>query len=191
MSSNNNKHNHLCKIPEVPDVNYFQSPLFIEHTAILKSMAKATVDIITILRKTADAIEISQSYQWGHMGACNCGFLAQQISHLHKEEIHTRAMKGNGDWTEQLNDYCPTSGLLMDSLISEIIAFGFDTEDLKHLERLSDKKILETLPFDQRHLRHNNKADVIRYLRTWSDLLENELINTITLPDLTKPASIL
>ncbi len=154
-------------------------------------MAKASVDLITILRKTADTIESSSSYQWGHMGACNCGFLAQQITHLRKEEIHTRAMQGYGDWTEQLNDYCPTSGLLMDTLIAEIVAFGFDTDDLKHLERLSDQKILETIPFEHRNLLYNNKSDVVMYLRAWADLLEDELVTTITLPDLTQPISIL
>jgi hypothetical protein len=154
-------------------------------------MAKASVELITILRKTADTIERSSSYQWGHMGACNCGFLAQEITHLRKDEIHERAMQGCGDWSEQLNDYCPTSGLLMDNLISQMISVGFDTDDLKHLERLSDKKILESIPFEERHLQHNNKADAVKYIRSWAELLENDLLNIIKLPDLTQPVSIL
>lgn len=154
-------------------------------------MAKASLELITILRKTADAIESSTSYQWGHMGSCNCGFLAQEITHLRKEEIHSRAMQGHGDWTEQLNDYCPTSGLLMDDLISNMFSFGFDMDDLKHLERLSDKKILETIPFEERHLKHNVKGDAIKYIKAWAMLLENELLATVKLPDLTQPVSIL
>jgi len=154
-------------------------------------MAKASLELITILRKTADTIESSTTYQWGHMGSCNCGFLAQQITHLRKDEIHSRAMQGYGDWTEQLNDYCPTSGLLMDDLISNMISFGFDTDDLKHLERLSDNRILETIPFEERHLKYNIKADAVKYIRAWASLLESELLNTITLPNLGQPVSIL
>jgi hypothetical protein len=154
-------------------------------------MARASVHLIAALRKTANTIESSSNYQWGHMGACNCGFLAQEISHLRKDEIHARAMQGHGDWSEQLNDYCPTSGLPMDSLISEMIAFGFDSDDLKHLERLSDKKILQTLPMEERFLKHNMKADVIKYIRSWANMLEGELLSEISLQDLTVTHSIL
>lgn len=145
-------------------------------------MAKATVDIVTIVRNTARTIGTSNDYQWGHMGACNCGFLAQQVTHLRKADIHSRAMQGTGDWNEQLNDYCPTSGLPMDDLISELLNAGFDVDDLKHLEKLSSPEILRQLPLDQRNLKHNVKADVIKYLYAWASLLENKLITKISLP---------
>lgn len=145
-------------------------------------MAKATFEIIQVLRKTANEIEKSQQYQWGHMGSCNCGFLAQQITTLNKDQIHSRAMERYGDWSEQLNDYCPTSGLSMDDLISDMIAFGFDRDDLKHLERLSDAEILRTLPMQERNLRHNVKTDVVKYLKSWADLLEQKLLQNVQIP---------
>jgi hypothetical protein len=147
-------------------------------------MAKASVETIHALRKTAASLQQSTTYQWGHMGACNCGFLAQEVTHLQKSEIHTRAMQGHGDWTEQLNDYCPTSGLLFDDLVSELIAFGFDTTDLKNLERLSDGEVLRTLPAGKRNLKHNVKQDVVTYLLAWADLLENKVLASIQLPNL-------
>lgn len=146
-------------------------------------MARATADVIEALRKTADNLKASSRYQWGHMGLCNCGFLAQQITRLSKEEIHQRAMQGQGDWNEQLNDYCPTSGLPMDELISMMIDFGFDSDDLKHLEKLSDSEVLHQLPRDERYLRHNHKHDVIKYFRLWASKLEEELLKKITLPE--------
>ena len=154
-------------------------------------MAKATIQLITTLRKTADRIDSSSIYQWGHMGACNCGFLAQEVTKLQKDQIHDRAMCGHGDWTEQLNDYCPTSGLPMDDIISEMISFGFDADDLKHLERLSDKKILQTLRMNERFLKHNQKQDVAKYIRAWANMLEAELLNEISLRDLTVTQTIL
>lgn len=143
-------------------------------------MAKVSVEVIEAIRQTAKKIGKSEDYQWGHMGACNCGFLVQEITHLNKSEIHQRAMQGFGDWTEQLNDYCPTSGLPMDDVISVLLRFGFDIDDLKHLERLSDKKILERLP-TERHLAHNRKQDVATYLNTWASVLEDALTDQITL----------
>ncbi len=146
-------------------------------------MAKTSPEVIQALRNTANSIAKSKDYQWGHMGACNCGFLAQEVTTLSKKEIHSRAMEGHGDWNEQLNDYCPTSGLRMDDLIFDLLNFGFDIDDLRHLEKLSHPNVLNALPFEKRHLNHNNKTDVILYLDCMAGLLESELINKIELPD--------
>lgn len=145
-------------------------------------MAKASIEIITILRNTLNRIATSKDYQWGHMGACNCGFLAQEVTHLRKAEIHQRAMLGHGDWNEQLNDYCPTSGLPMDDLIGNLLAAGFDVDDLKHLERLSSPEVLRALPIEHRNPRQNVKQDVVLYISTWARLLEQKLIEKVTLP---------
>jgi hypothetical protein len=91
-------------------------------------------------------------------------------------------MQRHGDWSEQLNDYCPTSGLPMDDLISEMLAFGFDADDLRHLERLSDPLVLRQLPSTRRHLSFNVKKDVITYLEAWATKIEEELMMKIRLP---------
>lgn len=145
-------------------------------------MARQTLPIIDALRATAAKLQASGIYQWGHMGACNCGFLAQEITKLRKDEIHHRAMQRHGDWNEQLNDYCPTSGLPMDDLISELLAFGFDINDLKHLERLSDPKVLRALPPEHRNLARNIKNDVVLYLHTWANRIEAQMLATVNLP---------
>jgi hypothetical protein len=138
-------------------------------------MAHPSKKIIETLRKTADKILESHDYQWGHMGACNCGYLAQSITMKSKAEIHKRAMFGNGDWNEQLNDYCPTSGLPFDEVVAEMLDMGFDIDDLKHLERLSDKRVLARMPFPA-YLKQNVKEDVALYLTLWSDLIEEQLM---------------
>lgn len=142
-------------------------------------MAKPSLEIVEALRKAAKKIEESENYQWGHMGACNCDFLAQEVTKLTKAEIHRRAMERHGDWTEHLNDYCPVNGLPFDDVISELIAFGFDSSDLKHLEKLSDPDILRTFSYAERNLQHNVKQDVVKYLKAWIKLLEDELVVNI------------
>lgn len=148
-------------------------------------MARPNLDLIAALRRTARKIEQGALYQWGHMGSCNCGNLAQEISKLTKAEIHAHALaNGRGDWNEQLNDYCPTSGLPMDLLISEMIEAGLDPDDMKYLERLSDTRILCRFPEEKRHLRHNFRDDVVLYLNEWANMLEEQLLAPIKLPDL-------
>lgn len=142
------------------------------------------LEIIQALRNAALKIAQSSTYQWGHMGLCNCGFLAQEITKLTKEEIHRRAMERHGDWTEQLNDYCATSGLPMDDLITELIDFGFTREELQHLEKLSNPEILAFISFSERNLKHNLKSDVVRYLSTWANALEENILNGINIDEM-------
>ncbi|MEO5912401.1 MAG: hypothetical protein ABIP95_16055 [Pelobium sp.] len=145
-------------------------------------MAEASVLVIQALRKTVTNLIEGSSYQWGHMGSCNCGNLAQVITNLDKAKIHQSAMRKHGDWNEQLIDYCPTSGLPIDHIIEEMLNFGFISKDLVHLEKLSDPWILKHVP-ENKHLKHNLKADVILYLQTWAQLLEKELIESININD--------
>lgn len=142
-------------------------------------MAKPSIEIISILRATATHLENSELYEWGHMGACNCGFLAQQVTGLKKADIHDRAMQGYGDWNEQLNDYCPTSGLALDDVITNLLSVGFDIDDLKRLERLSDEKVLHQMKVES--LERNQKRNVVAYIRAWANLLEEELLSNVSL----------
>jgi hypothetical protein len=149
------------------------------HFVYLKNetgMAEISFEMAALLRNTARHIGRTSQYQWGHMGSCNCGFLAQEITKLPKDEIHARAMQQQGDWTEQLNDYCAQSGLPMDDVIGQILARGFDTADLKHLERLSDPKVLQAMGAGEKGLRHNFKKDVIEYLESWAALVVDKLL---------------
>jgi len=146
-------------------------------------MAQAKQDVIDALRRTAKKLETGSQYMWGHMGSCNCGNLAQEVTKRTKAEIHAYAMQGYGDWNEQLNDYCETSTMPIDLIVFELITSGFSIEDLQNLEKLSDKQVLMRLPIENRNLRHNVKADVIVYLKEWANMLEEKLLETIKLPD--------
>ncbi|MDG1279628.1 MULTISPECIES: hypothetical protein [Algoriphagus] len=135
-------------------------------------MAIANPELISALEKTIFKLSNGSPYQWGHMGACNCGNLAQELTKLEKSEIHRYAMGRYGDWNQQLVDFCPTSGYPMDLMISKMLEFGLTIEDLSHLERLSDPKILSAMPFERRRsISKNSKEDVIYYMKTWSELL--------------------
>ncbi len=120
------------------------------------------------------------------MGSCNCGHLAQTVCHLDPAVIHQRALlTRHGDWDDQLNDYCPQSGLPLDDVIDQMLEAGFSRSDLAHLERLSSPTVRAALGSERANkLRHNHRADVVLYLRTWADQLEGELLATVpAVPD--------
>ena len=138
--------------------------------------SRISLPLIQALRDTARRLATEAPYQWGHMGSCNCGHLAQTITSLTKAEIHARALQRYGDWERQLVDYCPTSGLPFDQTIDEMLALGFSRQDLTYLEKLGDPAVRAALPFERRNaLRHNQRADVVLYLRTWANLLAQRL----------------
>jgi len=138
-------------------------------------MAKANPNLIFDLRRTVTKLKKGAPYQWGHMGACNCGNLAQEIIQINKAEIHRFAMQRSGDWSEQLIDYCPSSGMPMDLMITKLLDAGLERDDLIHLEKLSDPEILAHIPIERRNkMAKNNIADVILYLETWTHLLESQ-----------------
>ena len=138
-------------------------------------MASATPKLISALRASASQIAEGNRYEWGHMGGCNCGHLAQNLTSLSRAEIHTYAMsKGTGDWAEQVDEYCQTSGLDMDLLIAELLGNGLERRDLIHLERLSDEAIVTKLA-PAHTLRRNSAADASAYMHTWADMLEQQL----------------
>ena len=145
-------------------------------------MAYPSLTIIDALRKTVTQLENGNRYEWGHMGSCNCGNLAQTITSFSRAEIQKYALEKRGDWSEQLTDYCPTSGFPMDLMIQKMIDFGFTKQDLHHLEWLSDTNIL--LKMNVSYLNRNLKSDTILYLKAWANMLEDELIDTIKLPNL-------
>jgi hypothetical protein len=146
-------------------------------------MARATIEVIRALRLTADKLEKGSSFQWGHMGSCNCGNLAQTVTHFTKEEIHAYALEKRGNWSDQLIDYCPTSGYPMDMIIAKMIEIGFTLDDLGHLEWLSDRKVVERIGPNTK-LYRNDRADVVKYMRTWAVLLEEEWMQTQQTPQI-------
>ncbi|MCX2739227.1 hypothetical protein [Pontibacter anaerobius] len=138
-------------------------------------MARSSVELIEALRDTANRLRTGAKYEWGHMGSCNCGHLAQTITKYSKGQIHGAAMWRYGDWREQLRDYCPQSGLPLDEIIDQILEIGVTREELAHLESLSQPEIINLLPDHRKNLKHNQRNDVVLYLETWAQLLEQQL----------------
>jgi hypothetical protein len=135
-------------------------------------MAKPTPEVLNALTRTIERLQTTERYQWSHMGACNCGFLAQSLTQLSPAQIHAYALQKKGDWDEHVQDFCPTSGYPIDLIIDQMVQAGFTPEDLRCLERLSHPAVLATMPAERRQaLDYRKREDVIYYLECWRDLL--------------------
>ena len=140
----------------------------------MNSATRPTTRLARALRITARRLDTEQGhYQWSHQGRCNCGHLAQTLTGRTAAEIHALALQKAGDWAQHAVDFCPSSGFPIDHVIGTMIDAGLTTDDLLHLERLSDQRVRQQLPLSQRDLDYRNRHDVVRYMRAWADLADN------------------
>jgi hypothetical protein len=139
-------------------------------------MARANRELITALRVTAAKLEAGATYRWTHMGACNCGHLAQTVTQLSAEDIRRYALERSGEWAEQGIEYCPTSGYPMDAILSALFGLGLSSDDLGQLERLTNPEVLRRMPVEVRkELSYRERDHVVLYMRTFADVLEEQL----------------
>jgi hypothetical protein len=146
---------------------------------------RPTPELIDALRTTAKRLSNETvAYQWSHQGRCNCGHLAQTLTNLSQSQIHAYAIERYGDWEDHAEDYCPTSGHHIDVIITAMLDIGMTRDDIGYLEKLSSPAVLQRLPIEQRNLHRSNREHVILYMNTWADLLEEQLLQQIQLPNL-------
>jgi len=137
-------------------------------------MAVATRELIQALRATAARLRGESRYQWTHMGACNCGHLAQTVTQLTPAQIHAYATERAGDWADQAREYCGRTGYPIDAVFDALIALGLDASDIAALERLSDPAIRRDLPAVP-HLDYRNREHVVLYLEAWAHRLQSRI----------------
>jgi hypothetical protein len=64
----------------------------------------------------------------------------------------------------------------MDAILTALFELGLTHQDLAHLEKLTDPEILRRLgPDARRRLSYRERDHVVLYMRTFADLLEEQL----------------
>ena len=91
-------------------------------------------------------------------------------------------MRKSGDWTDQVEDFCSTSAMPMDEIISSMMDSGLERKDMIDLERLKNQEVRRFMGERGVKLYHNSKEDVVDYMFAWADLLEEKLLASIKLP---------
>lgn len=145
-------------------------------------MAKPSLELVAALRETTNRLKQGAFYAWGNHGGCNCGNLLQVVTDLSKEEILQYAHSGIGEWTELAEDYCGITDAPVSLLLKKLQEIGLTPTDIHNLEYLEDRTVLEKLPNGFRWLKKNVREDVIVYFETYANILEEQLIEQISIP---------
>ena len=145
-------------------------------------MAYPNLTLIGALRQAAQNLRSGAPYAWGNHGACNCGHVLQVVTHLSRQEILKYAHTGIGEWTEIAEEYCGVTNAPAQLMVSKLEAIGLTPTDIHCLEYLKDKSVLECLPGGFRWLQKNVREDVIVYFETFAQLLEDQLLRRIDIP---------
>lgn len=125
--------------------------------------------LVQALQVVAERLEQGAPYQWGHMGQCNCGHLAQVLTTKTAAQIHQSAIaRQTGEWSEFAHDYCASSGALIDDVFEELITAGLSRKDIIHLENLSDPEVIAAVG---RPLQRHERQDAIAYTRALAEKL--------------------
>lgn len=136
-------------------------------------MSRPSTHLVRALRATAARLRLGADYAWTHMGACNCGHLAQTITGLSPAEVRAITYeKPSGEWAEQARDYCPTSGYRVDALLTVMFDLGLGPEDVVDLERLRNPAVLARMKTPPREVSYRDRAHVVEYMEAWADLLD-------------------
>lgn len=128
--------------------------------------------LIDALLETADRLERGAPYQWTHQGRCNCGHLVQSLTHWTPAEIHAMALETAGEWSDKAFEACPSSGFLIDHVVSTMLAVGLSREDIRHLEYLSDPLVRQRMGVGTKDIERNRRDHVVAYMRALASLLE-------------------
>jgi hypothetical protein len=145
-------------------------------------MARANLKLVHSLRATAARLRLGAPYKWTHMGACNCGHLAQTITQLDAEDIRRYALERAGEWAEQGLEFCPTSGYPIYLILKDLFELGLGTTDLAQLEKLTNPEVVRRLPIDVRtQLSYRERDHVVLYMQAFADVLEEQLQASVAL----------
>lgn len=142
-------------------------------------MANPNIELIEALRETARRLNAGNHYAWGHHGSCNCGNLLQVLTSLDSKEILQYSRSGTGEWTELAVEYCGATNAPVDLLIKKLQDAGLTPSDIHCIEYLEDKEVLKRLPGGFRWLKRNIREDVIVYMETMADILEEKLLKQV------------
>jgi hypothetical protein len=153
-------------------------------------MAQATQTLIDALNSTANRLRQDVPYTWGHHGQCNCGHLLQVTTQLDDQEIQRLAHTGQGEWTELAEDFCEVTGAPVDYLVQALTGLGLTPTDIRHIEFLSDKQVLQHLEGGFRWLKHNNRQHAILYFEAMARMLEEKILDQTIQEILNTPTNV-
>lgn len=142
-------------------------------------MANNKPELIDALRQTANKLSSGATYEWGHMGRCNCGHLVQTLLDITEQEIVESVDFQLDEWSEHATDYCEGTGAKVDDLFTQLYHAGLGYQDVIQLENLSNRAVLQRISTESGterpvHLKRNSVEDVTLYMHAMADMLQED-----------------
>lgn len=155
--------------------------------------------LITALRTSAKALENDTfGYNWNEAHSCNCGILCCALFGKSLSDMEKLLEENNiyGQWAEAVQEYCPVTGTSTNKIFKELMSYGLSPADIVQLENLSSPAVIARMGLTETVTRttrngwfkkpivvtetvptrpeYNRKEHLIKYLRTWADMLQEE-----------------
>ena len=135
-----------------------------------------------VLDNAADALNSTWfGYEWNDRTRCNCGIVARQVLQTDARGLK-RALPPILDqgtflpsWRAMTETYCSDTGLPRNEVFARLLTAGLRPVDFSHLEDLAHPEILQRMTAHRRtkaSVLKSRKSDVIAYLRTWAEGIE-------------------
>ncbi len=151
---------------------------------------------VNVLKKAIQMLENGFEYDWDSTEMCNCGVVVKALGV--SDSVYTA---GSGNWIEKTNSgECAITGLKISTIQRELVNAGFTKKDIRELEKLANqdiaKRIGEHINSDNTFVKYSfmdsylpngnfkyaDKATLIKYLRAWVEILEEEKPKEIPQP---------
>lgn len=142
---------------------------------------------LEVIKKTIYRLENNLvEYDWSKCNSCNCGVLASTCMgrDITLFEIGPEVFSDKIPGPFAMKAYCMVTGIGISEVIKSLMDAGFTFDDIKHLEFLSDAKISERAGiklgywdkagYPVAHGYFNKKDYLIKYLKAWVEILEEE-----------------
>lgn len=136
------------------------------------------------LEATADKIEAGD-FCWTESYRCTDGNLAQVVMGLTAQQLKQLMKEETGSiywcWSNEVKVVCPSTGLPMRLVVQALLKAGFSEEEITWIEGMSNIAVLQAAGIstdrfvNDSHLDKSKPEFVVRYLRTWANMLRREL----------------
>lgn len=137
--------------------------------------------LIEAIRETIIDLETGRrEYSWSEASTCNCGILTRNISNLTYKQLRDMIEESDMNicdnsalWSNKIT--CTVTNAPLQEVFKKMYEVGLTKEDIIHLERLSDSKILSLTNIDiSQGDYYMRKENVLLYFRAWLRILERE-----------------
>ena len=111
---------------------------------------------------------------WADRAAAHPALASGALEHP-RPDYGDRPALDEGAWEPEDIGACAATGAAVNDLLDGLYDVGLSAQDVALLERLADPAVRERLGVGAGYFAHYERDNVVRYMRAWAELLEEQL----------------